>query len=276
MIMMGSPMLLTPSALLVSGPLREVESAMGKRRAVKEDVDEVVDESPAAKKALAFANLTRGYLGHAIKITQPREELSVRYLRRGHFLGYYNNRTRSHGRRGNPTGRRHEAQSTDERTGQREILRLRLGLAGYKLRTGQTTIPLSELQRKPLPPSTTSRRRANTLGQAARTNTHNRVRSVDSIPQVPALSQESSTTSAASDAITMPASQESVIVETRGNTPDHLDAQGAGVERDKPTLLPIGEFDSPSKVFQSSPAPAPVSSLRSTCTETMSTDGDRM
>ncbi|KAK2594939.1 hypothetical protein QQS21_007342 [Conoideocrella luteorostrata] len=33
-----------------------------------------------------------------------------------------------------------------------EILRLRLGLASYKLRTGQTTVPLADLQHKPLPP----------------------------------------------------------------------------------------------------------------------------
>ncbi|KAG6041355.1 hypothetical protein E4U41_004765 [Claviceps citrina] len=33
-----------------------------------------------------------------------------------------------------------------------EILRLRLGLASYKLRTGQTGVPLADLQRKPLPP----------------------------------------------------------------------------------------------------------------------------
>ncbi|GAB0144548.1 hypothetical protein EsHS_00005018 [Epichloe bromicola] len=33
-----------------------------------------------------------------------------------------------------------------------EILRLRLGLASYKLRTGQTGIPLADLQHKPLPP----------------------------------------------------------------------------------------------------------------------------
>lgn len=66
-----------------------------------------------------------------------------------------------------------------------------------------------------------------------------------------------------SDAVTVPASQESVVVETRGNTPDHE----AGNERDKPVLLAINDVDSPSRVFMSSPAPAPVSSLRSTCTE---------
>jgi hypothetical protein len=33
-----------------------------------------------------------------------------------------------------------------------EILRLRLGLASYKLRTGQTSVPLDDLQLKPLPP----------------------------------------------------------------------------------------------------------------------------
>jgi hypothetical protein len=37
-----------------------------------------------------------------------------------------------------------------------EILRLRLGLASYKLRTGQTTVPLADLQVRPLPPRTRS------------------------------------------------------------------------------------------------------------------------
>lgn len=32
-----------------------------------------------------------------------------------------------------------------------EILRLRLGLASYKLRTGQTSVPLDDLQARPLP-----------------------------------------------------------------------------------------------------------------------------
>ncbi|ESU12775.1 hypothetical protein FGSG_06654 [Fusarium graminearum PH-1] len=32
-----------------------------------------------------------------------------------------------------------------------ETLRLRLSLANYKVRTGQTTVPLSELQQRPLP-----------------------------------------------------------------------------------------------------------------------------
>ncbi|KAK5989939.1 hypothetical protein PT974_08202 [Cladobotryum mycophilum] len=47
-----------------------------------------------------------------------------------------------------------------------EILRLRLGLASYKLRTGQTSIPLSQLQPKPLP---------------RRPNTHVRSQSLNSI-----------------------------------------------------------------------------------------------
>ncbi|KAF4511443.1 hypothetical protein G6O67_003242 [Ophiocordyceps sinensis] len=38
-----------------------------------------------------------------------------------------------------------------------EILRLRLGLASYKLRTGQTAIPLADLQPRPLPPRRTVR-----------------------------------------------------------------------------------------------------------------------
>ncbi|KAG5927125.1 hypothetical protein E4U42_002574 [Claviceps africana] len=38
-----------------------------------------------------------------------------------------------------------------------EILRLRLGLASYKLRTGQTGVPLADLQRRPLPPRSSVR-----------------------------------------------------------------------------------------------------------------------
>lgn len=34
-----------------------------------------------------------------------------------------------------------------------EILRLRLGLASYKLRTGQVSVPLADLQARPLPPA---------------------------------------------------------------------------------------------------------------------------
>ncbi|PNY29594.1 Uncharacterized protein TCAP_00491 [Tolypocladium capitatum] len=39
-----------------------------------------------------------------------------------------------------------------------EILRLRLGLASYKLRTGQTAVPLADLQPRPLPPPPGPRR----------------------------------------------------------------------------------------------------------------------
>ncbi|KAM0263065.1 hypothetical protein ACHAQJ_001444 [Trichoderma viride] len=264
MIMIGSPMLLTPSALLVSSPLRDIESAKGKKRTAEEGEEVVVDVSPVPKKTCVDgATRSRSHsletsslfdtstenTSWATTTTEP--DLAAAEI---------------------PLAiTRPRALTREQAREKAEILRLRLGLAGYKLRTGQTTIPLSELQRKPLPPSTTTRRRANTITHAKQTTSHNRVRSVDSIPQVPALSQESSTTSVASDAITIPASQESVVVETRGNTPDHVDAQETGNERDKAVLLPIGELDSPSKVFQSSPAPAPISSLRSTCTD-MSTD----
>jgi hypothetical protein len=48
-----------------------------------------------------------------------------------------------------------------------QILRLRLGLASYKVRTGQTSVPLADLQMKPLPPRAAPRR--NTLmGQQVR------------------------------------------------------------------------------------------------------------
>ncbi|KAG5971870.1 hypothetical protein E4U55_001046 [Claviceps digitariae] len=43
-----------------------------------------------------------------------------------------------------------------------EILRLRLGLASYKLRTGQTGIPLADLQPKPLPPRPSPRLQSST------------------------------------------------------------------------------------------------------------------
>ncbi|QPH02296.1 hypothetical protein C2857_006505 [Epichloe festucae Fl1] len=44
------------------------------------------------------------------------------------------------------------ATTTTEPDTKAEILRLRLGLASYKLRTGQTGVPLADLQHKPLPP----------------------------------------------------------------------------------------------------------------------------
>ncbi|RFU73557.1 whi5 like domain-containing [Trichoderma arundinaceum] len=271
-IMIGSSMLLTPSALLVSSPLLEVESAKGKKRVAEGDTEEVVDESPVAKKTCVDG---------ATRSRSPSIETSSLFDTSSGDASWATSTTEpdliAAATAAVPLATTRPRALTREQAREKaEILRLRLGLAGYKLRTGQTTIPLSELQPKPLPPSTTTRRRANTLGHAAWTNTHNRVRSVDSFPQVPALSQESTTTSVASDAVTIPASQESVIVETRGNTPDHLDAQETGSERDKAILLPIGELDSPSKVFQSSPAPAPVSSLRSTCTDIISAEGDRL
>ncbi|KAK0763027.1 hypothetical protein N5P37_004010 [Trichoderma harzianum] len=264
MIMMGSSMLLTPSALLVSSPLIGSESSKGKKRTAGEEDEEVVDESPVPKKAcvdgatrsrspsLETSSLFDSSAGDAswTTATEPDAAAATTLL----------------------AATRPRALTREQAREKAEILRLRLGLAGYKLRTGQTSVPLSELQRKPLPPSTATRRRANTFAHAARTNTHTRVRSVDSIPHVPALSQESSVLSVRSDAVTVPASQESVVVETRGNTPDHAEGQEAGNERDKAILLAISDVDSPSRVFMSSPAPAPVSSLRSTCTE----DVDRL
>ncbi|KAL7792539.1 hypothetical protein V8C37DRAFT_380654 [Trichoderma ceciliae] len=269
MIVIGSPMLLTPSALLVSSPLGGLESAKGKKRVAEEDDEEVADESPVAKKTCVDG---------ATRTRSPSLETSSLFDTSAGDVSWTTTATEpdfmATVTAAMPlAATRPRALTREQAREKAEILRLRLGLAGYKLRTGQTTIPLSELQRKPLPPSTTTRRRANTFAHAARTNTHSRVRSMDSIPKVPALSQESSTMSVTSDAVTMPASQESVIVETRGNTPDHLNAQETGNERDKAILHPIGEVDSPSKVFQSSPAP--VSSLRSTCIDTMSTDRDR-
>lgn len=50
MIMMGSSMLLTPSALLVSSPLIGSQSSKGKKRTAGEDDEGVVDESPVPKK----------------------------------------------------------------------------------------------------------------------------------------------------------------------------------------------------------------------------------
>ncbi|KAL6696109.1 hypothetical protein J3F84DRAFT_325033 [Trichoderma pleuroticola] len=257
MIMMGSSMLLTPSALLVSSPLIGSESSKGKKRTAGED-DEVVDESPVPKKtcvdgatrsrspSLETSSLFDSSAGDASWTTATEPDATAATTL--------------------SAATRPRALTREQAREKAEILRLRLGLAGYKLRTGQTSVPLSQLQRKPLPPSTTTRRRANTFAHAARTNTHTRVRSVDSIPHVPALSQESSVLSVRSDAVTVPASQESVVVETRGNTPDHVDGQEAGNERDKGVLLAISDVDSPSRVFLSSPAPPPVSSLRSTCT----------
>ncbi|KAK4078782.1 uncharacterized protein Triagg1_3113 [Trichoderma aggressivum f. europaeum] len=267
MIMMGSSMLLTPSALLVSSPLIGSESSKGKKRTAGEDDEEVVDESPVPKKTcvdglkqeqqdvwparLETSSLFDSSAGDAswTTATEPDATATTTLLA---------------ATRPRALTREQAREASLPPVQKAEILRLRLGLAGYKLRTGQTSVPLSQLQRKPLPPSTTTRRRANTFAHAARTNTHTRVRSVDSIPHVPALSQESSVLSVRSDAaVTVAASQESVVVETRGNTPDHV----AGNEGDKAVFLAISDVDSPSRVFLSSPAPAPVSSLRSTYTE---------
>lgn len=41
-----------------------------------------------------------------------------------------------------------------------DLLRLRLGLASYKLRPGQTAVPLADLQPRPLPPRATGRERS--------------------------------------------------------------------------------------------------------------------
>lgn len=47
----GTPMLSTPSTLLVTSPLREVSSEKGKKRTAVEGGQEVADESPETKKA---------------------------------------------------------------------------------------------------------------------------------------------------------------------------------------------------------------------------------
>ncbi|PNP54317.1 hypothetical protein THARTR1_05524 [Trichoderma harzianum] len=73
MIMMGSPMLLTPSALLVSSPLIGSESSKGKKRTAGED-EEVVDESPVPKKTCVdgLDTVADGEVcvGYAIEVTQ--------------------------------------------------------------------------------------------------------------------------------------------------------------------------------------------------------------
>ncbi|PTB46244.1 uncharacterized protein TrAFT101_004290 [Trichoderma asperellum] len=268
----GTPMLLTPSSLLVSSPMGGTVSEKGKKRTAEEGGEEVADESPETKKtcvdgttrsrspSIETSSLFDTSAGDASWATAPTEP-DTATTAADTLL----------------TATRPRALTREQAREKAEILRLRLGLAGYKLRTGQTTIPLSKLQRKPLPPSTVTRKRAHTVTHTKPTNTHSRAQSADSIPQVPALSQVSTTTSVASDAMTLPASQESVIVETRGNTPDRIESQeeAGSNERDKTVLLPISELDSPSKFFQSSPAPAPVSSLRSTCTDTASNDVER-
>ncbi|KAL7936351.1 hypothetical protein V8C35DRAFT_297617 [Trichoderma chlorosporum] len=260
-IMRGAPMLLTPSALLVSSPLMGGESSKGMKRAAERG-EEVVDDSPVPKKtcvdgttrsrspSLEASSMFDSSAGEASWTTTTEPDIAAATVAATLLAAA-----------------RPRSLTREQAREKAEILRLRLGLAGYKLRTGQTSVPLSELQRKPLPPSTTTRRRANTYTHAIRTNTHSRVRSVGSILHVPALSQESSVLSVGSDAVTIPASQESVVVETRENTPERIDGQGPGTEKDKPVLLAISEVDSPSRVFMSSPAPAPVSSLRSTCTD---------
>ncbi|ORY70068.1 uncharacterized protein BCR38DRAFT_99006 [Pseudomassariella vexata] len=48
---------------------------------------------------------------------------------------------------------RHQPLTREEARQKADILRLRLGLASYKLRTGQEDVPLERLQRRPLPAS---------------------------------------------------------------------------------------------------------------------------
>ncbi|KAL7903169.1 hypothetical protein HDV63DRAFT_114133 [Trichoderma sp. SZMC 28014] len=263
----GTPMLSTPSALLVASPLREDSSEKGKKRTPEETI---ADERPETKKTCVDG---------AARSRSPSVETSSLFDTSAGDASWATAPTEPDTAADTPlVATRHRAMTREQAREKAEILRLRLGLAGYKLRTGQTTIPLSELQRRPLPPSTTTRKRASTATHTKPTDTtHSRAQSADSIPQVPALSQQSTSTSAASDAVTLPASQESVVVETRGNTPDRVESlQEAGdVERDKAVLLPVGELDSPSNLFQSSPAPAPVSSLRSTCADVASNDVER-
>ncbi|KAL7921949.1 hypothetical protein ACQKWADRAFT_293977 [Trichoderma austrokoningii] len=225
----ATPMLSTPSA---TSPLRQSPEKGTKRAA------EGADESPEAKKtcvdgtaqsrspSIESSSLFDTSAGDASWATAPTEP---------------------------DTATRPRALTREQAREKAEILRLRLSLAGYKLRTGQTAIPLSELQRRPLPSqNTTARKRASTILPHAKptSSTHGRAQSVGSVPM---LSQEE-------DATTVSASQESVVLETRGNTPDGGDS--GGNESDRAGL--------PCKVFQSSPAVVPVSSLRSTCTDTAS------
>ncbi|KAL7819345.1 hypothetical protein V8C44DRAFT_317777 [Trichoderma aethiopicum] len=247
-------LILTPSALLASSdnstPAVEGESAGGKKRGVEDDGEDVVDGSPAAKKACVDGS-TRS--------SSPSVETSS--LFDSSTMTTTTTTTE-------PTpATRPRALTREQAREKAEILRLRLGLAGYKLRTGQTSVPLSELKHKPLPPPSTNltRRRANTCTSAERTSAHNRVGSVESITRgVPGLSSQESTASDGGVSV-VASSQESVVAETRGNTPA-LDGGDAAGERDKGGLLLVmGDVDSPASMFQSSPVPAPVSSLRSTC-----------
>jgi hypothetical protein len=67
-----------------------------------------------------------------------------------------------------------------------ETLRLRLSLANYKVRTGQTTVPLSELQQRPLPRESPrvvrvqSPESASVSNQEEETETRSRRDSIDS------------------------------------------------------------------------------------------------
>ncbi|PTB66338.1 hypothetical protein BBK36DRAFT_1200785 [Trichoderma citrinoviride] len=241
-----------PPPLLLLTPSRGAEEDDGGE-------EQVVDESPAAKKACVDGS-TRS--------SSPSVETS----------SLFDSSTITTATTATepiiPTTRP-RALTREQAREKAEILRLRLGLAGYKLRTGQTSVPLSELQRKPLPPSTTTaatnimRRRANTSCTSTEHNTsiHSRVKSAASSSPLqvsPGLSQESSTLSSTgftNGIVTVPASsQESVVAETRGNTPERDRDHKGGLQ-----LLGVGGVDSPSRMFQSSPVPAPVSSLRSTC-----------
>ncbi|KAL7822148.1 hypothetical protein V8C26DRAFT_288833 [Trichoderma gracile] len=276
--------LAAPSASLTSGGVvvsaGESELAKGMKRGVVDEEEgeegEEGGESPAAKKAcvdevsLTLSSLwSLGVFGCcSTRSSSPSVETSS-------VFDSSSMTTTTAITEPAPSTTRPRTMTREQAREKAEILRLRLGLAGYKLRTGQTSVPLSQLQRKPLPPPSATdvmRRRANTCSSTERTSTHTRDRSANSIsPGDPSLSQESSSSSTASDVVvvmsiaaSLSSSQESVVAETRGNTPAR--DGDAGGEREKGgLLLGMGDVDSPSRMFHSSPVPAPVSSLRSTC-----------
>ncbi|KAG6006662.1 hypothetical protein E4U21_006807 [Claviceps maximensis] len=99
-----------------------------------------------------------------------------------------------------------------------EILRLRLGLASYKLRTGQTGVPLADLQQKPLPPRTSIRVQSPTQG-ALDASGENR----DFKPQESKASSTSSSTSSSTN--TPDTRPETWIRPAQGDVADERQAQ---------------------------------------------------
>ncbi|KAM5351244.1 hypothetical protein ACJ41O_003967 [Fusarium nematophilum] len=147
--------LFKPGAGAASSPVKM--AIEGRKRLL--EMEGAAGSSPAGKKPC---------LGR----DEPGRELRLRHVRQRRFLGdrrdgrrddvyYGNDHHHPDDDLGAPSPRRHgflirtTTSQTDDiyaaASKRAEILRLRLSLANYKVRTGQTTVPLADLQRRPLP-----------------------------------------------------------------------------------------------------------------------------